>query len=360
MNWTKISPDVRPKAREASSYCTTPTGVYLFGGAIHDAKIPVPIESAELWKFDFNTETFEEIKVSGSKPCSRANSSLTHCSGKLYLFGGITEKLGWISDLWCFDIETASWKEIVGDAGGVLPANRCMHTLTAVKYNDIDHLILFGGFGPESAEADWEDVDEGGDEINQLQKQQEALILARYNDMYLFNTKTGSWQFLHNDIVPEKRCAHRLIYDSSSDSCILFGGKGDGSRLGDIWEFSLKTLSWKPLPSVGAIAPRSFHEMCGSNEGDFYIHGGRDMFNNHLSDIFQLTVSKSNENGLTNSKLDCSIAVGNHMFFSKFQDRFYIFGGSSEFDAEYGECKVFSNELWCGRSESKKAKMDDE
>ena len=124
-------------------------------------------------------------------------------------------------------------------------------------------------------------MDEGGDEINQLQKQQEALTLARFNDMYLFDTKTATWQYLHNDITPDKRCAHRLVYDPTSENCVLFGGRGDSSRLGDLWTFSMKTLTWKALPTIRDLAPRSFHEMYGI-DGKFYVHGGRDMLNNHL------------------------------------------------------------------------------
>jgi len=363
MEWTSSKPSSGPKPREASCFTVTETAVYIFGGAIHIKNLPVPVESNELWKFDFETETFTELNAdifSDMKPCPRANASLTSRNGKLYLFGGITEKQGWLGDLWCYDVENASWEESeINDC--ISPPIRCMHTLTSINYKDQTTLLLFGGFGPDVqdvSEEDWEDVEEN-DEIGQLQKEQESFKLTRFNDCYMFNTKTKVWQPLHFDIAPAKRAAHRIVYLESAQKCILFGGKGDTSRLGDLWEFDLATLTWKQLPSVSEIVPRSFHEMCLSSCGrNVMVHGGRDSFNGHLSDCYKLRFGEG-ENSVSSRKIDCDVAVGNHMFVANKNDKVYIFGGSSEFDAEYGECKNFHDELWVGKSTAKKAKMEE-
>jgi len=359
MEWSSSKPSACPKPREASSFTITKNSVYIFGGAIHINNLPVPVESNELWKFDLKTHTFSEIS-SDVKPCARANASLTNKNGKLYLFGGITEKQGWLGDLWCFDEENNTWEEL--DANdNILPPIRCMHTLTAVNYNNEDNLLLFGGFGPDvqnASEEDWEDV-EDEDEINQLQKQQEAFKLTRFNDCYMFNIKSKIWQPLHFDIAPAKRAAHRLVYLENIQKCLLFGGKGDTARLGDLWEFDLATLNWKQLASINELVPRSFHEMCLTHdEKHILVHGGRDNFNGHLSDCFKLSLGDS-ENGISSEKIDCDVAVGNHMFVAHYNDQIVIFGGSSDFDAEYGECKKFHDELWVGKSTAKKAKMEE-
>lgn len=360
MEWTSSHPSPCPKPREGSCFTVTEKAAYIFGGAIHIKNLPVPVESNELWKFDLENHTFKEITCE-LKPCPRANSSLTNRNGKLYLFGGITEKQGWLGDLWCFDEEEENWKELEAN-DTILPPIRCMHTLTSINYKDQDSLLLFGGFGPDvqntSEEDDWEDV-EDEDEINQLQKQQEAFKLTRFNDCYMFNVKTKVWQPLHFDITPAKRAAHRLVYLESSKKCLLFGGKGDTARLGDIWEFDVETLTWKQLPNINDLVPRSFHEMClMPDDGSILIHGGRDNFNGHLSDCFKVKLGNG-ENGISSEKIDCDVAVGNHMFLTEKNGKIFIFGGSSDFDAEYGECKKFYDELRIGKSDAKKAKMDD-
>ena len=62
---------------------------------------------------------------------------------------------------------------------------------------------------------------------------------------------------------------------------MLFGGKGDTVRLGDIWEFSLDSLTWskKDQGEKNKFAPRSFHELAtDADTGEIYLHGGRDIF----------------------------------------------------------------------------------
>ena len=65
------------------------------------------------------------------------------------------------------------------------------------------------------------------------------------------------------------------------------------------------------------------------------------------------------ENGVSSEKIDCDTALGNHMFLAEKDGKIFIFGGSSDFDAEYGECKKFYDELKIGKSSAKKAKMED-
>ena len=98
-----------------------------------DEKIPIPIESNDFWSFDLSSFEFEQIKgkIGASEvhaesgdaastvskwPGTRASSALAGAKvgekNYIYLFGGITEKSGWLDDLWRFDIENCIWKEI--------------------------------------------------------------------------------------------------------------------------------------------------------------------------------------------------------------------------------------------------------
>lgn len=93
------------------------------------------------------------------------------------------------------------------------------------------------------------------------------------------------------------------------------------------------------------------------NGDEIIVHGGRDNGDQHMSDVYKLKLG--GENGVCSEKIECDVALGNHMFIAARKDQIYIFGGSSDFDREYGECKNFHDTLWIGKSSAKKAKMEE-
>lgn len=375
-----------PSKRDGSCFCQINQKIYIFGGAIFDEKIPVPIEANDFWEFDPVTLKFKQIdcEMGSNWPSTRAHAALTgvEIEGKvyIYLFGGITEKSGWLNNFWRFSVDDNKWEQIECD---FMPCNRSMHSLTTTNKNQI---LLFGGFGPEpvevkenspdndtsanqGSEGDWEDVDQDEKDLKSAEKQQEALNFTRFNDTYLFNPDTQTWLPLHFESgnVPDRRACHKIV--ALETEAVLFGGKGDTTRLNDIWTFNFETLSWSQFvgstdgkdktlealssatapsdslkkPQSNLLIPRSFHEICQHNN-QVFVQGGRDDANHHLSTIEKIYP--------TYQKLEIdatqSLALGSHMLFTNFKDEFIIFGGSDKFNPEFGSCDVFYNDLWVG------------
>jgi len=264
----------------------------------------------------------------------------------------LTEKSGWLDDFWALDLEKMTWSEILQRPGELKPCGRSMHELTTVEYNAKSQLLLFGGFGidpgADTEEDDWEDCD---DDIAQAAANQVAINFTRYNDTYLFDPTTKTWQFLHCEPSPNRRCAHKMVYNPETKKVHLFGGKGDTARLGDIWNFDLKQLSWEQQKSHENVAPRSFHSMCLGENGTVWVHGGMDMCNEHLSEL-QIT---------TGDSIDTSVKLGNHGFFAFAKGKFYLFGGSSNFNGELGYCTTFGKTLHSGKLDNpaKKQKIEE-
>jgi len=326
------NPSIKPTKRDGSAYCIFNNKIYIFGGAMFDEKIPIPIESNDFWSFDLGSFEFEQIKgkvgasagacddptatgdtvdaMASKWPGTRASSALAGAKvgekNYIYLFGGITEKSGWLDDLWRFDIENCIWKEIdVNVISQYRPSSRSMHSLTTTSRSGEDQILLFGGFGPEpevlstaadnldisgNQDGDWEDVDGNESDKNDIktaQASQQAFKLTRFNDTFLFNPASNSWTCLvpeDESKVPSRRAAHKIVSLNNEDKnnqnniCILFGGKGDQTRLGDIWKFDVDLLQWNLVQSESdsknknQITARSFHELCVSKDNRVYLH----------------------------------------------------------------------------------------
>jgi hypothetical protein len=70
-------------------------------------------------------------------------------------------------------------------------------------------------------------------------------------------TVSGRWREVQG-AGPPARWGHVAVYDADGDRVLLFGGRGqDDAELGDLWELSLRTETWRQLhPSGPSPAPR--------------------------------------------------------------------------------------------------------
>jgi hypothetical protein len=95
----------------------------------------------------------------------------------------------------------------------------------------------------------------------------------------------GTWVFQDNTWVkmdlneePEARWGHRMVYDSTNQRIILFGGENDhDSVYGDTWEF--KSNKWERISTEGPD-PRSGHALAYDSYRDrILLFGGRKIEN---------------------------------------------------------------------------------
>ncbi|MBE7553645.1 MAG: PKD domain-containing protein [Anaerolineales bacterium] len=124
-DWLQVFPTTSPLSRTYHSLAANPASgaVYLFGGNQGD------IHLNDLWVYQ--NGVWQEIQGSGTRPVSRTLAAMTYDPDKnrLLLFGGRNAAGTLLADLWSFDLETETWQELAaGGEGG--PSARMAHTLT--------------------------------------------------------------------------------------------------------------------------------------------------------------------------------------------------------------------------------------
>ena len=79
------------------------------------------------------------------------------------------------------------------------------------------------------------------------------------DDTWAYDTKTSDWVQLQTTGNPPARSQHGMVYDPDRDEILLFGGRGTRTQpLHDTWSLDLDTLQWNMLPPPsGAPHPRA-------------------------------------------------------------------------------------------------------
>lgn len=115
-----------PPSRVAHAQAALNDTLYIFGGRRGLAMAEEAM--VDLWKFDWNEKTWEEVTCTGSIPEARSFHRLIAAGGLLYCFGGCGAS-GRLSDLHSFDPKTSTWtklptyEKMAGRGGACFQAN---------------------------------------------------------------------------------------------------------------------------------------------------------------------------------------------------------------------------------------------
>ena len=129
-----------------------------------------------------------------------------------------------------YDVATDVWTEIAPPE----PAFVGRYASGLVYDTDSDRIVLFGG-------ALWGRTDEG---------RQVGL-----NDTWVLDAATGEWTEVTAALSPPPRSNHAVVYDTSSDRVVVFGGATGlgGDVLGDTWVYDTDTNTWAEV--VPMVSP---------------------------------------------------------------------------------------------------------
>lgn len=205
--------DNTPGGREAAASWTDKNGnFWLFGGSVLIDQFLVTNRPRrnDLWKFDPDTENWtwvhghtppistdpeygemgvaDETNIPGGREKA---ATWVDNAGNLWLFGGYgfgnnTSSIGWLNDLWKYDIATGMWTWISGDdtindfgiygnRGEPHPATHPGGRENAMTWIDNQgNLWLMGGYGYATPG-----------------------IRGTLNDLWKFNISTGEWTWMH-------------------------------------------------------------------------------------------------------------------------------------------------------------------
>lgn len=137
-----------------------------------------------------------------------------------------------MDDLWFFNVDNKSWKQIENQKGDI-PCPRSFHKMTSAG----DKLYVFGGCGLLS---------------------RTSLTSGRFNDLHTFDPKTAKWtQLPSSDKIKGRGGA---VFQASPDEKSLYVISGfTGEENSDVHRFDIATSKWTQLESFpqSSISKRS-------------------------------------------------------------------------------------------------------
>ncbi|MEL6180452.1 MAG: kelch repeat-containing protein, partial [Myxococcota bacterium] len=276
----------------------------------------------DLWVFDVNTDTWEQVQTTGDPPTARTNSGMIYdpAGDRMILFGGNSSPSGLrftpLSDTWTLDLETRTWNRVSAVSA---PPARLFHAITLdsthnkiLVYSGGDENAFLGPFisdmwaldlGTLTWELLWEARTSSGDapqaRINAVlmdDPERSRVImfgghddsrLGNSNDLWAFDTGTAQWTLLRSGDVytgagcssfcscaedfvqydlesPERRQYHTLVPIPDQGSAVLFGGTGDCGYIDDTWHLNLASSAWTEVqaPEQGVACARTGREIC--------------------------------------------------------------------------------------------------
>jgi N-acetylneuraminic acid mutarotase len=244
------------------------------------------------------------VAASGNMPGARISpQTWTDKKGNLWLFGGVTQGLVDVNDLWEFNPSTNQWAlveapsnllGVYGTMGKPAPGNIPPGRSGATTWTDSSgNLWLFGG-SYALISTDWTQVS--------------------LSDLWEFNTTTLEWTWMGGPSQPNESGVYGTLskaaegnvpgarseaagWVDSAGNLWLFGGGGYDStgtkgNLNDVWEFSPSTGLWtwvngpnianqaavpgtKSAPAPGNLPPPGGYNVTWSDyKGNFWIFGG--------------------------------------------------------------------------------------
>jgi hypothetical protein len=234
--WTELKPEGKRPARRAyhaACFDTKRNGIWLHGGFNPDFL-------DDLWFFDSEKETWKEVVVKGAKPSPRDGHDLYYNpkTDQLLLLGGLLDfaKFELSDELWIYDIGKNSWsKKTSGPSARILYCG-CLD----VKGQ---RLFICGGFG------------KGGEGVS--------------GELWTYDIAKDRW-----DQAKEKRpnfAAGRMVFVSEPDRLLIFGGADTNT---EVW-YDLKTAKWSAADKPAPAPARSYHAMCQDPKSRrVYVLGG--------------------------------------------------------------------------------------
>jgi N-acetylneuraminic acid mutarotase len=270
--WSELNPTTHPNARHSISlvYDSQNSIILLFGG--HDGSSWLD----ETWVFDCQTDEWSQVFPESSPP-ARGSAGMVYDSVNdvVILFGGYES----FDDTWIFDYSTTTWTEVSTTTN---PSNRYGHCMTYDE--DRDKTVLFSGNSIDGMRSDvwefdypceiWERIDDTtdplgrkwGDMVYDSENQVQILFSGDcndpefVNDLWIYNAATQEWSELTQTTRPQARSSTTMIYDSSNQRVILFGGHGRDMSdnyicFGDTWKYDYNSNIWSDMETEPTSSP---------------------------------------------------------------------------------------------------------
>ncbi len=251
---------------------------------------------------------------SNNSPPSRYEAcEWTDHNGNFWLFGGRSSQFGLLDELWEFDPAINQWAWIRGSSSGSVPGHYGSQGVSspqnypgsraygcATWTDTTGNLWLFGGLG----------IDGMG-------------YFGNLNDLWKYDVSLNEWTWMEGNATvnsigyygvqgvssplnnPPSRCETDATWTDVDNNLWLFGGKGNGGLMNDLWKYNIFTNEWtwmkgdnspNHLPYYGSIGVSAPSNSPGSRlaythwvdySGKFWLFGGETNSNAFRNDLWR-------------------------------------------------------------------------
>lgn len=241
-------------ARWAHSAAVAGTSVYVYGGVGASVMDDLQVLDTEtmVWR-----SSVAGNRGSKDTPDKSLGHTLVSTGKHLWLFGGQHGRK-FLRSLYCFDVDSFTWKQCGSSAG---PSARAGHAMATVHDS---HFFVFGGEGKRL-----------------------------YNDLFRFDVARRVWtEVAAGAGAPSPRRGHSLVWDGN-DKLLCFGGITGGSTDSGLHVFSLQRNEWyQPSTTGKAPSPRTQHTAAMVSPGAMLVFGGCSSQGIFYNDLHVLDVQR--------------------------------------------------------------------
>jgi N-acetylneuraminic acid mutarotase len=246
--YTELNPTVAPggRAEPGFTYDSIRNQIILFGG---EDNLATAWQYDDTWLFDVDTNNWTEVFPT-TAPSERRGHILAFDSesDRVIFFGGHRGVGSPFNDTWAYNPGTNVWTEM---SPSIAPPARFAHKMA--YDSESDRVILFGGFNGINV-YDPSDY---------------------FGDSWAYDFNSNTWVNLTTTGNPSARGVPSLSYDSESDRIVLFGGSISTTSYDDTWLFDYNTLTWQEMSPTTSPSVRSRHGSAYDWESDkVVIYGG--------------------------------------------------------------------------------------
>lgn len=261
--WTAMqAPGIGEPAESASAWDPGSRKLYVHGGrnAAFGSKV-----------LDAAAGTWSSLPGGVSQPPSLWGSASVWDTSRrrLLVYGGRANQ--YHSSVWAYDPASQNWS-VASDGSKEGPGPRAQST--AVWIAETNEMVVFGGR--------WERPDNSG--------------LDEYNDLWAFNSSTGSWRRMATSgPLPPRLSNATLVHPPGSDTILMFAGWNNVDVLvsSRLWSYSLSANRWTAIDVSGeSPAARLFHTaVWDDTRGRMIVHGGYTPDGGVAGDVWAYTPS---------------------------------------------------------------------
>jgi Galactose oxidase, central domain len=238
-----------PPAREDHTWTVDDAGerAYLFGGRDGD------VVFGDMWAFDLATDTWTALPPGPGPDPRFGHEAVWVDNVGLVVFAGQAGPTTFFNDLWAFNPEEGSWREL--PSSGAVPVSRYG---TCAGIGPDGRLWISHGFTSEN---------------------------ARFADTVAYDFTSGVWTAeTPEPPLPVSRCLHGCWWTATGELA-LYGGQTTGTAaLGDLW--LLREGAWAAVEGARPAARNLYARARIDGGRQTLVFGGQAVDRTYLADAF--------------------------------------------------------------------------